>query len=244
MGVTRSPSVVWNAHSPLVFSSKYKTHTKEIRMAYSWDNRVKFVVRYMYDIDNNGFLDKNDFECLAVRNTVIETKGKWDEGVYKKNQEIMANLWNEIADLADFNKDGEVSVEEFKKGIEMSCKGKNYADFPKAFKFFIDSSFRTIDVRSARMRVLVRLPGKQQVWQRLQRRLFLWSSCCLNLSWSWSSPTTTSLTYPCSCPSPTPLFCTCCFSQAPTYPLRHRATHPYIEKRAFQVSIYWTSKLA
>jgi len=115
-------------------------------MAYSWDNRVAFVVRYMYDIDNNGFLDKNDFECLAVRNTVIETKGKWCENVYKKNQEIMANLWNEIADLADFNKDGEVSVEEFKKGIEMSCKGKNYADFPKAFKFFIDSSFRTIDV--------------------------------------------------------------------------------------------------
>jgi len=115
-------------------------------MAYSWDNRVAFVVRYMYDIDNNGFLDKNDFECLAVRNTVIETKGKWCENVYKKNQEIMANLWNEIAELADFNKDGEVSVEEFKKGIEMSCKGKNYADFPKAFKFFIDSSFRTIDV--------------------------------------------------------------------------------------------------
>ena len=45
-----------------------------IIMAYSWDNRVKFIVRYMYDIDNNGFLDKNDFECLAVRNTVIETK--------------------------------------------------------------------------------------------------------------------------------------------------------------------------
>ena len=40
-----------------------------IRMAYSWDNRVKFVVRFMYDIDNNGFLDKNDFECLAVRNS-------------------------------------------------------------------------------------------------------------------------------------------------------------------------------
>lgn len=73
-------------------------------MAYSWDNRVKFVVRYMYDIDNNGFLDKNDFECLAVRNTVIEGKGNWDEATFKKNQEIMANLWNEIADLADFNK--------------------------------------------------------------------------------------------------------------------------------------------
>jgi len=73
-------------------------------MAYSWDNRVKFVVRYMYDIDNNGFLDKNDFECLAVRNTVIEGKGEWDEARFKQNQEVMKNLWNEIADLADFNK--------------------------------------------------------------------------------------------------------------------------------------------
>merc|ERR1712121_92009 len=148
---TRSLSVVHNAHTrscvEFLSLSKYKQNThKRKKMAYSWDNRVAFVVRYMYDIDNNGFLDKNDFECLAVRNTVIETKGKWCENVYKKNQEIMANLWNEIAELADFNKDGEVSVEEFKKGIEMSCKGKPYADFPQAFKFFIDSSFRTIDV--------------------------------------------------------------------------------------------------
>jgi len=115
-------------------------------MAYSWDNRVKFVVRYMYDIDNNGFLDKNDFECLAVRNTVIEGKGDWNEATFKKNQEVMANLWNEIAELADFNKDNEVSAEEFKKGIELSCKGKSFADFPNAFKFFIDAQFRTIDV--------------------------------------------------------------------------------------------------
>jgi len=115
-------------------------------MAYSWDNRVKFVVRYMYDIDGNGSLDKNDFECLAVRNTVIEGKGDWNEATFKKNQEVMANLWNEIAELADFNKDGEVSTEEFMKGIEMSCKGKAFADLPTAFKFFIDAQFRTIDV--------------------------------------------------------------------------------------------------
>jgi len=115
-------------------------------MAYSWDNRVKFVVRYMYDIDGNGSLDKNDFECLAVRNTVIEGKGEWNDATFKKNQEVMANLWNEIAELADFNKDGEVSVEEFKKGIDLSCKGKSYNDFPSAFKYFISSQFRTIDV--------------------------------------------------------------------------------------------------
>ena len=42
--------------------------------------------------------------------------------------------------------DGEVSVDEFKKGIELSCKGKSYSQFPAAFRFFIDSCFRTIDV--------------------------------------------------------------------------------------------------
>merc|ERR1711893_446967 len=116
-------------------------------MAYTWDNRVNFIVRYMYDIDNNGFLDKNDFECLAVKTTVIELgKKDWDEKAFAKNKEIMANLWNEIAEIADFNKDGEVSVDEFKKGLEMSCKGKGYADLPQAFKFFIDAYFRTIDV--------------------------------------------------------------------------------------------------
>merc|ERR1712036_159196 len=103
-------------------------------MAYSWDNRVKFVVRYMYDIDNNGFLDKNDFECLAVRNTVIEGKGEWNDATFKKNQEVMANLWNEIAELADFNKDGEVSTEEFKKAVQTNCQGKAFNDMPGALR--------------------------------------------------------------------------------------------------------------
>merc|ERR1712126_769190 len=148
---TRSLSVVHNAHTrscvEFLSLSKYKQNThKRNKMAYSWDNRVAFVVRYMYDIDNNGFLDKNDFECLAVRNTVIETKGKWCENVYKKNQEVMANLWNEIADLADFNKDGEVSTDEFEKAIKDNCMGKKYTDMPAAFRQCIEGFFKTIDV--------------------------------------------------------------------------------------------------
>jgi len=115
-------------------------------MAYSWDNRVKFIVRYMYDIDGNGALDKSDFECLAVRNTVIEGKGNWDEAVFKKNQEVMANLWNEIAELADFNKDGEVTADEFMKAIEANCERKSFAEFPPAFKAFITGVFKAIDV--------------------------------------------------------------------------------------------------
>jgi len=115
-------------------------------MAYSWDNRVKYVVRYMYDIDNNGFLDKNDFECLAVRNTLIETRGEWSAEKYEANKKIMANLWNEIAELADFNKDGEVSDDEFKQAVQKNCNGKPYAEFPEAFKCFIATQFKTIDV--------------------------------------------------------------------------------------------------
>jgi len=148
MGTSLSASE--SGHSSIRASSKENNRPdrkfQAVKMAYSWDNRVKFVVRFMYDIDNNGFLDKNDFECLAVRNTIIESKGKWDDAKFAKNKEVMANLWNEIAELADFNKDGEVSVEEFKKGISASCKDKAYKDFPTAFKFFIDSSFRTIDI--------------------------------------------------------------------------------------------------
>ncbi|XP_042889300.1 sarcoplasmic calcium-binding protein, alpha-B and -A chains isoform X3 [Penaeus japonicus] len=115
-------------------------------MAYTWDNRVKYVVRYMYDIDNNGFLDKNDFECLAVRNTLIEGRGEFSADAYANNQKIMRNLWNEIAELADFNKDGEVTVDEFKQAVQTNCSGKVYDTFPTAFKTFIANQFKTIDV--------------------------------------------------------------------------------------------------
>merc|ERR1719228_1007183 len=59
---------------------------------------------------------------------------------------IMSDLWNEIALLADFNKDGQVHVDEFKTAIQKNCTGKAYGDFPGAFKTFIANQFKTIDV--------------------------------------------------------------------------------------------------
>ncbi|XP_071526115.1 sarcoplasmic calcium-binding protein 1 isoform X3 [Panulirus ornatus] len=115
-------------------------------MAYSWDNRVKYVVRYMYDIDNNGFLDKNDFECLALRNTLIEGRGDFKADAYANNQKIMSNLWNEIAELADFNKDGEVTIDEFKQAVQNVCVGKAFCTFPSAFKSFIANQFKSVDI--------------------------------------------------------------------------------------------------
>jgi len=117
-------------------------------MAYTHDNRVRYVVRYLYDIDNNGVLDKNDFKCLAVRNTIVETKGDFPAERFAQNAKIMEDLWNEIAVLADFDKNGEVDADEFKKAVQDNCVGKDYASFPPAFKVFIENQFKSIDINS------------------------------------------------------------------------------------------------
>ena len=56
------------------------------------------------DIDNNGILEKHDFECMALKMTLIEGKGEFSYGRYQENLHIMLSLWEEIAELADFNK--------------------------------------------------------------------------------------------------------------------------------------------
>ncbi|XP_039756296.1 sarcoplasmic calcium-binding protein 1 isoform X2 [Pararge aegeria] len=117
-------------------------------MAYSWDNRVAFVVRYLYDIDNNGYLDAHDFHCLALRTCVLEGKGDCSATRLQKYQHIMLSLWEEIAQLADFDKDGVVTVEEFKNAVQNSCIGRKYEDFPQALKAFIETNFRMIDINT------------------------------------------------------------------------------------------------
>jgi len=115
-------------------------------MAYSFDNRVRYVVRYLYDIDNNGVLDKNDFKCLAVRNTILEAKGEFPADRFAANCKVMDDLWNEIAQLADFDKNGEVDVDEFKAAVQVNCVGKTYDSFPPMFKCFIENQFKSIDI--------------------------------------------------------------------------------------------------
>jgi len=115
-------------------------------MAYSFDNRVRYVVRYLYDIDNNGVLDKNDFKCLAVRNTILEAKGEFPADRFAANCKVMDDLWNEIAELADFDKNGEVDVDEFKGAVQQHCVGKSYAQFPPMFKHFIENQFKSVDI--------------------------------------------------------------------------------------------------
>ena len=100
----------------------------------------------MYDYDGNGVLDQNDFECLAVRNTILEGKGAWCPEKYEKNKAVMIALWQQICEIADFDKNNEVDTEEFMGGVETACKNKPYEQLPEAFKFFIEAQFRTIDV--------------------------------------------------------------------------------------------------
>lgn len=56
------------------------------------------------DIDNNGVLDSNDFECMAVRACIIEGKGEFNPSRLAEYRHIMHSLWDEISDLADFDK--------------------------------------------------------------------------------------------------------------------------------------------
>lgn len=65
--------------------------------------RLIFLVSHA-DIDNNGFLDQNDFECMALRACIIEGKGDCNPAKLSEFQHIMRSLWDEISDLADFDK--------------------------------------------------------------------------------------------------------------------------------------------
>ena len=56
------------------------------------------------DIDDNGFLDNNDFQCMALRACVIEGKGVVNPARLAEFQFIMKNLWEEISDLADYDR--------------------------------------------------------------------------------------------------------------------------------------------
>lgn len=59
---------------------------------------------FFIDIDNNGYLDAHDFYCLAVRTCVLEGKGECSSARLQKYQHVMLSLWEEIAQLADFDK--------------------------------------------------------------------------------------------------------------------------------------------
>ncbi|XP_070505299.1 sarcoplasmic calcium-binding protein 1 [Chironomus tepperi] len=115
---------------------------------YTWDKRIEFIVRYMYDIDNNGFLDQKDFDCMALRATIIEGKGDCSEKRLQEYKHMMRNLWEELSDIADFDKDGMITTDEFKEAVRKTCVGKKYAEFPKAMKAFIEANFKIMDINS------------------------------------------------------------------------------------------------
>lgn len=109
---------------------------------------------------------------MALKMTLIEGKGEFSYGRYQENLHVMLSLWEEIAELADFNKvrainkssaliplmfhsfvflpqDGIVTVAEFKDAVQRSCVGREYRDFPQAMKMFIDSHFKIVDLNGA-----------------------------------------------------------------------------------------------
>lgn len=66
---------------------------------------------------------------MALKMTLIEGKGEFSYNRYQETLHIMLSLWEEIAELADFNKDDIVTIEEFKEAVQRSCVGREYQDF-------------------------------------------------------------------------------------------------------------------
>ncbi|KAH8367008.1 hypothetical protein KR200_002689, partial [Drosophila serrata] len=100
------------------------------------------------DIDNNGFLDQNDFLCMAVRACVVEGKGDCSTSRLDEYKKLMKNLWEEISAIADDDKDGKISNQEFKDAVKKTCVGKTYDEFPQAMRAFIESNFKLLDIDS------------------------------------------------------------------------------------------------
>ena len=53
-------------------------------------------------------MEQNDFECMALKMTVLEGKGAFNASRHQENLKVMLALWDEIAQIADFNKVNEM----------------------------------------------------------------------------------------------------------------------------------------
>ncbi|XP_026475675.1 sarcoplasmic calcium-binding protein 1-like, partial [Ctenocephalides felis] len=103
-------------------------------------------VGFGYDVDHNGYLNRDDFLCTALRSTVRAGLGSVSLSSLQDEQRLMLSLWEEIADIADLNQDGIITVEEFKQAVQATCVGKHYEEFPQSMKAFIESNFRVVDL--------------------------------------------------------------------------------------------------
>ena len=57
-----------------------------------------------------------------------------------------------------------ITLEEFHKALEQTCKGKKYDDFPLAFKFFINASFKAIDFSGILFTIYLYNQGPMIFW--------------------------------------------------------------------------------
>ena len=98
-------------------------------------------------------LDKNDFKCLAVRNTIVESKGEFPADRFSANAKIMDDLWNEIAELADFDKNGENSDHLMVKMIPLNSVDNHVTKVKKKiiYRPLSDEGFKRMTLKLSEM---------------------------------------------------------------------------------------------
>jgi len=100
----------------------------------------------MCDISGKGSLHRDDFEYIAFRATVLETKGKFDINVFNLNVKIMDDFFTEVEKFADFKRGKRVTIDEFVDALKRYCAGKSFKDMPKGIRVFITICFNSIDL--------------------------------------------------------------------------------------------------
>ncbi|XP_076349790.1 sarcoplasmic calcium-binding protein-like isoform X2 [Tachypleus tridentatus] len=107
---------------------------------FEWSNRVHFIVTYMYDTDNNGYLDVCDFECLALDGqvTVEEFKqavqnvcvGKTFDSFPDSLKYAITSKFN----TTDVNNDGLITVEEYRLEYVSRSAISNITEIDECFE--------------------------------------------------------------------------------------------------------------
>ncbi|MFI6095814.1 EF-hand domain-containing protein [Lentzea sp. NPDC051213] len=96
-----------------------------------------------YDRDQDGYIDRSDFEQAASRTTAAF--GLSDDDLRAKRfQEQLLGVWDHLSAVTDSNDDGRISLAEYKKGFARGVLGRPEA-FDDVYVPYLDALMAVAD---------------------------------------------------------------------------------------------------
>merc|ERR1711997_429044 len=100
----------------------------------------------MYDIDGNGSLDKNDFECLAVATPSSRARVTGTRPPSKRTRRSWLTCGMKSLSWPISTRTVKLTQRNLLTLSKKNCMNKPFGEMPGAFKAFIDQYFKSIDV--------------------------------------------------------------------------------------------------